>query len=190
MQGKTVQNEADFLELFDEMKARSVEIFNTDKFHSHLVFLLTPDGTLAAVPFDDQMNQIHAALGGGSTGLLKDLTYKLIADVARKMGALGVIEVFECWGIMSHSEGADLEEAQKRTAELIARHGKDLGDVPGRVESLMIVGAYRTGVKRGVRWEIRRLSEDFVVLGEPEITDNYVGGEGRSGEVFKVIMGK
>lgn len=186
---EAITTEEGFLKFFEFAKEKAVELFHQDKHHGHLLFLVKKDGNVDILHFDIEMEMLGKALRTKDVGLLKDMVWAMIAKAAGPMGVIGMVEVFECWSIQ-YSEPENVKQARENFGKLVQQHGKNLGDVPGRKENLMVLGAFQSGVKKAFSWEIRRLTDDVVGLGDPVECNGMLGGEMRSHELFKVIMGE
>jgi len=165
-----------FKKAFDRVVEDVSKFFLDQGSAEHLVIVIDKEGCGHPVRFDVLGRQVQKETGSNNIGAVKSHVYRAIGLGMALQGMVGYIEISEVWMI---------EASKSDYGDLIKRHGKDLGDVPGRTEAIVVCGRYRDH-SRMIQRKIRRLG-DIAALGEILSFDGYVPGDGRQMFLWEAI---
>lgn len=162
-----VRDLASFETFYADYRRMAVEIFEKDKYHTHLISMIGPDGRVAILHFDSILSDVMRQVGKEDKHLPegKDIVFGIMAKIAKDLDAVGYIEVSEAWTLVYDLGGRDetLEAHAARIGMITADAGGTIKNVPGRAEALCVRGVYGDEV-RSHMWQIRRNGKKTVWL--------------------------
>jgi len=154
-----------FEDFYETYKKHAAEVFEKDKYHTHLLALITVKRTLL-LPFNVILADIMKKLGDRDENLpkAKDIAFGGVAKIAKELKAIGYVEVSEAWVMQSELDDGKPHEYVNRIAQL-ANEAGTLEKIPGRAEALCVRGLYGDQIRTHM-WTIRRNGEEvFLVNG-------------------------
>jgi len=163
----TVKTKEDFEKVWEYIKTQAQEIFEKDKSHTHIIFLISADGSIAPVLFDPLMDEsiklLKTAFAGQDPGhatvqLAKSAVFSYIAGLMRQTRAVGYFQVCEGWALELASETQDPKEAADKMSDVLREHGS-LEKAPCRIEILSVIGRFREFHGSAI-WTIGRRDEE------------------------------
>jgi hypothetical protein len=178
----TVDN---FKKYYKVIEEKTHARFEERKKHGHFVHVFFESGEVHEMNFDN-LAEMAERYVGNNLGAMKDAAYNVIGQAMVAFKCLGYIETFEAYYIQgSGYENQTEDEIDKKFSDMIDKHGKCLGDVPGRLEALMVCGRFKDYATM-TSWKIERLG-DLVILTDRTEDMDYVAGHNRSGHMWRAV---
>jgi len=166
-------------ETFKEVRNYVVDtartIFEKDKNHSHMFFIVLPGGGLEPCLFDGLIEECRRYVTkmaketgrkieiDADDGQLKDVAFSYLASVIYEKKAVGYFEVGEGWSVAMDVPGEDGPEREGKFLERFRKvkemYGGTLKNVPTRFEILFVRGRWRDK-NYMVTWTIGRRDKE------------------------------
>lgn len=170
-----MNTEEEFKQTSRGMVEMAHKVFDDDKMHSHMVFLIPKDRPeLLALLFDQVAKEVLKETKPGDPLAFadRDRTFGAVAMLAYQSRALGYFEIAEGWGLPVHHVEKDDPKAADKMLESYQKAIKEHGfiqNMPIKEEYLTIRGRFLGTMMMHV-WHIRR-QKDAVWL-EPVFKDD------------------